>query len=366
MLKTSLKSLFVLFLVTISLEHSCHAQQGRFTVMTYNIENFFDIMHDVYKDGKGGVIEKDDYAYLPLAVKQGPMKEVISRECSKIDNFYYKRECFNKDWNAETYTVKLKNILFGIGYNNGCGADIIMLQEIENIRVLKDIYNNLPQKCGYRSFGLLEGPDTRGIDIGFISRFQAVKHTLIDYPRQPGDKARRSHYLATFNVGGEAVSVIGNHWPSLGTPDPKVRVIAAQMLKDAVNKLSSNLIIAVGDFNTSIHKEPVVFNEVYKTFVEASQFNVKPNMPGSHYYQGNWDFLDHILVAKKSLDPSTAKFRPIWESFFVVNEGLTWPHDQKDNKGKVKYKKGTPKRFSDYYKEGFSDHLPIVMTFEKF
>ena len=42
-------------------------------------------------------------------------------------------------------------MLYGLSYKqNGCGADIIMLQEVENIRVMKDLFNGLPKKCGYK------------------------------------------------------------------------------------------------------------------------------------------------------------------------------------------------------------------------
>ena len=191
-----------------------------------------------------------------------------------------------------------------------------------------------------------------------------IKHSLIDYPLHPGDRKRRSHYQVTFKVANRSVTVVGNHWPSLGTKDPIVRLRAAELLIKAVGKMRASLIIAVGDFNTSIHKEPQVFNKVYEYFQEAN--NIKgfvPNMRGSHYYRGKWAFLDHILVARKNLKRQTAKFAPLWDSFYVVNRGLVWDRNVKGKNGKIKYKKGTPRRFSDYFKAGFSDHLSTCNVF---
>ena len=50
------------------------------------------------------------------------------------------------------------------------GADIIAFQEIENIHVLRDLYNEL-EPLGYLDFVLLEGKDYRGIDSAIISKF---------------------------------------------------------------------------------------------------------------------------------------------------------------------------------------------------
>lgn len=360
--RASLFSLFILCILFTT--HDLKAQK-RFSVMTYNVENFFDIIHDVYKLPSGQIVHKQDYTYLPKAVKDGAYKKIIEHECAQLGNFYYKRECFNKDWNAEVYKVKLVNTLKALTYlPNKCGSDIIFLQEVENIRVISDIATHLPKHCGYKYYGLIEGPDKRGIDIGFISRFPKTKHRLIDYPLYAGDKKRRSLYQANFNVYGRDISVIGNHWPSMGTKDVLVRKRAAYLLGKAFRESTADATIAVGDFNTSVHKEPEVYTYLKRYVRDALMMNIKPNMPGSHFYRGHWDFLDRIFVTKKSYEGPTASIRPLWESFRVIHRGLLWDRDIYGKNGKLKYKKGTPRRFSDYFKSGYSDHLPLTMTFE--
>lgn len=370
------KYLSVSALLLISIFYTSINAQGKFSIMSYNVENFFDTIHDVYKLPSGQLDHKQDYTYLPKALKEGAYKKIIKHECSQMANYFYKRECFNKDWNAEVYKVKLDNILFAIGYKpNHCGADIIFLQEVENKRVLRDIAQNLPKHCGYKYFGLKEGPDKRGIDVGFISRFKLIKDRLIDYPVYPGDKKRRSLYQANFNVDGKVVSVIGNHWPSMGTKDTRVRMRAAKLLSKAFRESKADLTVAVGDFNTSEHKEQAVYTYLKRYVRGPLMMGVIPNMPGSHYYQKTWEFLDRIFVSKKSFDIPNPKIVPIWESFHVVNRGLLWDRSirgkkcaesSKDKLGRCpfKYVKGTPKRFSEWFKSGYSDHLPITMSFQ--
>ena len=63
----------------------------------------------------------------------------------------------------ETKNAKLKNLVSLItSYQNG-GADILALQEVENIKILEQLFNLL-EPFGYIDFKLLESRDRRGID----------------------------------------------------------------------------------------------------------------------------------------------------------------------------------------------------------
>jgi len=250
--------------------------------------------------------------------------------------------------------------------NNQCGSDIIMLQEIENKRVLFKIASSLPKHCGYKYFGLIEGSDKRGIDIGFISRFPKTKHKLIKYPKFPDDKKRRDLYQVDFNVYGKKVSVVGNHWPSMGTKNMQVRMRAAKILGKFMRESDADLSLAVGDFNTSEHKEQPVYTYLKRYVRDAVMILGKKNinMLGSHFYKGEWEYLDRILVSKKSFEDTKSSIIPLWKTFHIVNKGLLWEKTYYNKSGSVKFRKGTPKRFSDYFKSGFSDHLPLTMSFQ--
>ena len=73
-------ALSVLCLSACTPHHS--ADTARVSLMTYNVENLFDTVHD---EGK------DDYAYLPLSVKQAHPEYLAT--CTKIDVAAWRKEC---------------------------------------------------------------------------------------------------------------------------------------------------------------------------------------------------------------------------------------------------------------------------------
>ena len=91
-----LKSL--LFLI-LSLNISLLANNS-LSVMTYNLENFFDTYDDP---------GKDDKAYLPLSDKQD---QSHIDACNNIKVSKWKNECLYLDWNEENKNKKLAGKLF--------------------------------------------------------------------------------------------------------------------------------------------------------------------------------------------------------------------------------------------------------------
>ena len=132
-----------------------------FSVMTYNLENLFDITHD-----KG----KEDYTYLPLALKDSSRE--VQNYCNNLSNEYYKKSCLELDWSETILNAKIQNLIKVItSAQYGFGADILVFQEVENSNVLNLLIRNGLGKLGYKYISLIEGPDKRGIDVGMISRF---------------------------------------------------------------------------------------------------------------------------------------------------------------------------------------------------
>ena len=77
-------------------------------------------------------------------------------------------ECFFQDWNEETKNAKLQNLVEVIVSYDRDGADILGLQEIENMNILEQLFLLL-KPYGYIDFQLLESNDKRGVDTAFIS-----------------------------------------------------------------------------------------------------------------------------------------------------------------------------------------------------
>jgi len=111
-----------LFIVILCLSTATSANS--FSVMTLNTQNLFDTYDD---------IGKDDKAYLPFEKKQNPEHK---KSCSRIKVKSWRNECLYLDWNDEIKEAKLKNLVSLItSYQKG-GADILALQEVENIKIL--------------------------------------------------------------------------------------------------------------------------------------------------------------------------------------------------------------------------------------
>jgi len=360
--------------------------QKSFSVMTYNLENLFDTVHD-----KG----KEDYAYLPLSVKNS--SEEVLTYCRNMRSGYYKERCFNMDWSEAVADQKIYNIAEVIKIaDNGRSPDIVVFQEVENLNILTQLVEKSLSEEGYREILLTEGPDKRGIDVAIISKFPLIKKTKyhqIDlstvYDDSTKVKLTRGVLEASFSIGGKVVSVLANHWPSQRNPD-ETRVIAAKvMIKAAIE--APGFVIMAGDFNQVDSDNPHAINElmlnpqrtpyfydVEKVFFgeqlnghfESSLFSeMLVEHRGTHHYNGRWSSLDRFFVLKDQVSTNcglfSSCFRPIWSSYKVVKFPFML-HDvtyrDRDTGDEVTYY-NVPMRYNVESRDGYSDHLPAIMHF---
>ena len=112
--------------------------------MTLNVDNLFDTLDDK---------NKDDKAYLPIEAKTS--KKHI-KSCNNIKVKSWKNECLFLDWDIETKNAKLKNLASNIISYDRTGADIIALQEVENLNILNQLFDLL-EPYGYQDVMLIEG-----------------------------------------------------------------------------------------------------------------------------------------------------------------------------------------------------------------
>ncbi len=207
------------------------------SVMSYNLENFFDTYDDP---------GKDDKAYLPLSAKQD---QSHIDACNKIRVSKWKNECLYLDWSDENKNKKLNNIVATIRSLDST-PDVIAFQEIENINALKDIFYKLKDK-GYIDYVLIEGNDYRGIDNAYLSKYkiQKTKQHKIIFSPEFSTKDTRPILEAVIDFNGKPIHFYNVHFPAPYNP--------IGMRKDAFNTLKkitsshSNAVIALGDFNVT-------------------------------------------------------------------------------------------------------------------
>lgn len=310
-------------------------------VMQYNAENFFDTSFDE------GTL---DYTYLPQSVKRSLRGH---KEYCDTQSGFYREQCLNLDWNEAKFTKKIINIARVIkSYDqSGTGPDVVVFQEVENRNALNKLVTKGLKGLGYQYMELIEGDDSRGIDVGLISKYPVIssRHHSVYMHNQRLDT--RGILEVTLDVDGNEVVVFCNHWPSQGNPTVE-RIESAKLLSRIAASKKADLILAIGDFNT-LHKDsPYPFNYLdgfIDTEAEARDVNSDLN-PGTHFYKGEWSSLDKIFVYENST------LKADYYSYGILTPLFMMKRDYQTDEM-------VPIRFNHETGEGFSDHLPVKMEF---
>ncbi|MBC75419.1 MAG: hypothetical protein CME64_05320 [Halobacteriovoraceae bacterium] len=321
-----------------------------FTIMSYNVQNLFDSKHDY---------GKDDYTYLPLWLKNESYE--IRRQCTLIQNDYWRKSCLMTDWNEEVVEDKIENLCRVIATSS---PDIVLLQEVENKSILSQLFAS--EACGeeFRYLSLIEGPDSRGIDTAVASKFPIVFEKLHEIDLDGVAKPTRGILEVKIKLENKSLTVFSNHWPSQANPS-LARFKAAEVLVEKAHASSSDLIVAAGDFNTIPSDSPHGINLVVRPHVYDSEFLARGQgtdvFPGTHWYRGHWGSLDKMFIFKKSSGAIKADYK----SFQIFSE--EWMFKTKRwtdyGTGEVTYH-SVPYSFSWKNKQGYSDHLPLMMRFD--
>jgi endonuclease/exonuclease/phosphatase family metal-dependent hydrolase len=320
------------------------APRDRISVMAYNVENFFDELHD---EGH------DDYPFLPLSEKK--RNPAVRKYCDEQPVFR-KKECFRLDWNAAVVTRKIHAVASSIRQVHGQGPDILILEEVENRRMLQRL-NDEGLDGTYRTIVWLPGRDKRGIAVGLMSRFPLAGdpklHQIALSPGANGESYKETRGILEVPLqlpNGPTLTVFGVHLPSQMNPLQE-RVDMVSGLRDLLRARGpDDLWIVGGDWNTTSREEleSGLVREKMGDLGFISHIVGCGSCAGTHFYRGEWSFLD-ILVFAKSLGPdATGPYHLIPESIRTP----TW------GPGQVQ-KNGRPIRFNVKKQEGISDHLPI-------
>lgn len=317
-------------------------------VLTYNVENLFDLEDDP---------DKADETFLPLATKeQIPTHE---NNCNVKNNSRFRAvECISKNWSPGALRVKLKRLTDVLRQvNNGIGPDILILQEVESLAVLEHWRDTYLQDMGYTTIAYVKGPDERGINPAIMTRLPLVKPPSlheIDFSSIEAN-ARPSRGILEAHLrmpDGETLAAFAVHLPSQGAPTP-FRKVALQHLIDVTSKVPAGVPVLVGgDFNISAkedHKEKFFGGMLAKDFSVSHLVGCKGCVGTSYYPKDNtWSFFD-VLLFNKDLTSATSRWQLDRDSIRIVNSSI---YQMRFN--------GTPARFTrPGTSTGVSDHWPM-------
>lgn len=319
--------------------------ENRISIMAYNLENFFDEIHD--KD-------RVDYTFLPLSQKS---TAEVKNYCSTQKGFY-KVECESLNWDSAVVQKKIDHIAQGILQVYGQGPDILIVEEVENIRILNRLKDEGLKSKGYQTSILIEGEDMRGIDVGLLSRFplagKAELHKVVySATTEPGRERYGTRGVLQVPLkmpNGKTLYVFGVHFPSQSNPTSE-RQDAMNTLLKAIHALPAGSTWVVGgDWNITYreNQETEIFDKGIGAEGLVSHKVGCKQCEGTHNYRGVWDFLD-ILVFSKNLE-SKNDFGYVLDTKSIQTP--RYATIQTDLNGR-------PARFDAKSDRGISDHLPI-------
>lgn len=287
-------------------------------IVSYNVENLFHPKHDSVRMDSVTFIEKDDYEWTP----EGERRWSYTRYYRKVEN--------------------IARVLTNIGEWDG--VDIVGLQEVENALCVKRLCYTL--RPGEYDFVHYESPDPRGIDVALIykkARIDTLSSKAISI--QHSDfRTRDILYVKALVDKKDTLHFFVCHLPSQrgGAAESEwKRKIAREVLQGAIDSVylafRDPKIVVMGDFNS----EP-------KEDMRGVKNRMK-ELTGTHKYQGRWSCLDQFYTSPALDSLSRAE---------IYNAAWIQEPDEK-------YPDLKPKRTYNgfrYQKDGFSDHLPIVLT----
>ena len=314
--------------------------QNTFRVMSYNVENLFDT--------ENNPLMKDD-EFTPDG---------------------------NRFWTKGRYYRKLQHVSQVIQAAGEWNAiALVGLCEVENDSVMEHLLRRTPlYKQDYR-YCMTHGCDIRGINVALLyqrEQFRLLGSEELGVPTTGKERPTRN----ILHVWGEVLStdtldVFVCHLPSRyggELASRKRRKDAIGILKKCTDSLfycrESPKILIMGDFNDIPQDESLEEELEAKAYspdnkpVKYKLYNLFYDAKGSHKYQGEWNQLDHIIVnaallqENQSLHVQKDSYQVFSPSFLLIPD-KTW--------------RGV-RPFRTYYgfkyEGGYSDHLPLVVTFE--
>lgn len=300
-------------------------------IMSYNVENLFDTIND----------PENDEDFLP----SGKLK-----------------------WNAQRYQEKLNHIaqvINGVKAENGDHYPLVVgLIEVEHASCLEDLVALPSLAQAHYKVAFIEGEDERGIDVGMLYNADELKVSSItkhNIVLPDNDKTR--HILEVVgNWKGQELVFYVNHWPSRSGGTEKsapLRLIASTTLSQVIqSRLKTNpncKIIAMGDFNDYPTDVSLTnLDHINDNYAMVNMMRgIMQEGKGSHFYKGEWGYLDQFVVSSSLANSATSGLQVRWPQTVSFDFMM-----YTNNKGEM-----SPARtyVGDAYKGGYSDHLPIQM-----
>lgn len=307
-----------------------------YTVMFYNVENYFDCVDDT---------TTQDNDFLPEGIKK---------------------------WSAYRMAVKRTNIARVIAaVGQGSAPVLVGLCEVENDELLRQLVRYKPLSSLRYEYVHYESPDMRGIDVALLYQptcFTPLHSRAIPICLSDGKPTRDVLYVKGLLSGSDTLHVLVCHAPSRRGGDEASAWRRAEAMTSVKNVIDSVLrfqvdasVLLMGDFNdtpqdSSICK--VLGAMPYRSSADTlTLHNLMVGDKGTYKYKSEWSLFDQFVVSKSLLKGGG----------IIVENQRAYVYDarfllQTDNT----YMGYKPYRtyLGPRYVGGFSDHLPIYLRLQ--
>lgn len=335
----SLILLVLLFGCSCDLENS---QSKEIMVMTYNVQNLFD----AYVSGT-------EY---PEFTPEG-------------------------GWNGQLYRLRLERTAQAITQGHTLVPSIVLLQEVENSQVVKDLVELHLKKYRFNYMACTSDEES-AIQVAIVSCYpikEARIHSI---------QGVRSVLETHIDVMGNPLIIFTLHAKSrIGGAEESepLRVATANAISKRTEELLQNNnflpIIIGGDFNESadsFYREEGAFEHALIPLTALSHLSETPKgliVTGSAPPNGCWytNWLDPNMLLHTD-SPGSYYYKGVWESFdqlllspaFFDNYGVEFKNSYVASFAPLVDQKGRPNSWDSAKRSGFSDHLPTAILLSGF
>ena len=278
----------------------------------------------------------------------------------------------NGDWTTDSYLGKLA-ALGAVVKKSPKTPDIILLQEVENLKVIKALAEDFLASSGY---GFFAAPPADGaaVQTAVISRRRVI--SLITHKPGSGERERNILEIRVALDDGELV-IFNNHWKSrlggaVATEEARCRaaLCLARRLRELEQTEPETPFILAGDFNedpwepgrdypvalgvNSAENSPVLpvpsMEEGSSTpeLIAGGFWNIAEGK-GSYWYSGSWERIDSFFWSHQLQD---CRGWEVSEAVLVDDPLLLNSY-------------GSPLAYNGETLLGYSDHLPLVLLLKK-
>jgi predicted extracellular nuclease len=225
---------------------------------------------------------------------------------------------------------------------------IVGLQEVENIGILEDLVGlDLLASYDYKPV-LIEGSDSRGIDVAYLVRGNQAEILDVQQHVAPEGLTSRPPLLVQIAIstsdGENVLYALNNHFTSLAGGEAATEsrrtaqaawnvTVMEQILADDPEAY----ITVIGDLNSFLNTLPI---QTLEDGGLMHTFDILPEEQRYNYvYQGESQVLDHILVTPNLMD--------LLEQVVILHVNADYPLPDPDDTSPLRK----------------SDHDPVIATF---